>query len=68
MFETLAPSPADPILALMLAFREDQRDSKVDLGVGVYKDAEGQTPVMKAVKMAEERVYQEQQTLSLIHI
>ncbi len=66
MFETLAPSPADPILALMLAFREDQRDSKVDLGVGVYKDAEGQTPVMKAVKMAEERVYQEQQTKTYV--
>ncbi len=60
MFETLQAQPADKILALMAAFREDPRDTKVDLGVGVYKDAEGRTPVMRAIKAAERRLVEEQ--------
>ena len=62
MFETLAPQPADKILALMAAYRADPRDTKVDLGVGVYKDATGNTPVMRAVKEAERRIQAEQTT------
>ncbi|MCL4131764.1 UNVERIFIED_CONTAM: hypothetical protein GTU68_008564 [Idotea baltica] len=46
----------------MQAFREDPRDNKVDLGVGVYKNAEGITPVMRAVKAAEHRLWKEQTT------
>lgn len=62
MFERLTPQPADKILALIASFREDTRDTKIDLGVGVYKDATGLTPVMRAVKAAEERIWQSQDT------
>lgn len=54
MFEALQPLPPDPILGLSAAFRADDNPKKVDLGVGVYKDAAGNTPVMRAVKKAEE--------------
>ena len=62
MFETLKDQPADKILALMSAFRADPRDDKIDLGVGVYKDATGNTPVMRAVKEAERRILEGQTT------
>lgn len=62
MFETLKPQPADKILALITAFREDPRENKIDLGVGVYKDATGLTPVMRAVKAAEKKIWEEQTT------
>lgn len=60
MFELLNEQPKDKILALMAAYREDTRDTKVDLGVGVYKDASGNTPVMRAVKEAERRLVADQ--------
>ena len=62
MLEALKPQPADAILAIAAAFRADPRDSKIDLGVGVYRDAEGRTPVMRAVKAAERRIWEEQET------
>ena len=62
MFEALQQRPADSILALMQKFREDPRDHKIDLGVGVYKDASGLTPVMRAVKAAEHTLWEEQDT------
>ncbi|MDP5217766.1 amino acid aminotransferase [Ruegeria sp. 2205SS24-7] len=62
MFENLKPQPADKILALMQMYREDPRDQKIDLGVGVYKNAEGITPVMRAVKAAEQKVWEEQES------
>ena len=62
MFANLKEQPADKILALMAAFRADERDNKVDLGVGVYKDASGNTPVMRAVKEAERRILADQST------
>ncbi|SEQ45220.1 aromatic-amino-acid transaminase [Loktanella sp. DSM 29012] len=62
MFETLKAQPADKILSLMAAYRADPRDTKVDLGVGVYKDASGNTPVMRAVKEAERRIVADQTT------
>ena len=52
MFQSLKEQPADKILALMQKYKEDPRESKIDLGVGVYKNAEGLTPVMRAVKAA----------------
>lgn len=55
-FSDLTPKPADPLLGLMAAFREDNRNSKVDLGVGVYRDETGHTPIMKAVKLAEDKL------------
>jgi aspartate aminotransferase len=62
MFETLKELPADKILMLMQLFKDDPREDKIDLGVGVYKDAEGRTPVMRAVKAAEKRIWEEQET------
>ena len=62
MFETLQSQPADKILALMQMYKEDPRTTKVDLGVGVYKDATGLTPVMRAVKTAEQQIWQSQDT------
>ncbi|MDA7425038.1 amino acid aminotransferase [Thalassococcus lentus] len=64
MFEALKPQPADKILALMQAYREDPRDTKVDLGVGVYKDASGHTPIMRAVKAAEKQLWEVETTKS----
>ncbi len=52
----LQPRPADALLGLMAAFATDPREAKIDLGVGVYRDETGQTPVMSAVKAAEERL------------
>ncbi|MEM0515377.1 amino acid aminotransferase [Pseudoalteromonas sp. YIC-827] len=54
MFSQLKPLPTDPILGLMAAFKADTNANKIDLGVGVYKDEQGNTPVLKAVKKAEE--------------
>ncbi len=62
MFSNLKEQPADKILALMGMFRADERTDKVDLGVGVYKDASGNTPVMRAVKEAERRILADQST------
>ncbi|MGB0450218.1 MAG: aromatic amino acid transaminase [Porticoccaceae bacterium] len=64
MFESLKPAAVDPILGLMAAFREDPRDNKIDLGVGVYQDDRGRTPVMDAVKRAESRLMELEQTKS----
>ncbi len=60
MFETLKAQPADKILMLMQMYREDPREDKIDLGVGVYKDATGLTPVMRAVKAAEHKLWEDQ--------
>ncbi|WP_339769486.1 amino acid aminotransferase [uncultured Pseudosulfitobacter sp.] len=64
MFETLKPQAPDKILSLMAQYKEDPRTTKVDLGVGVYKDASGLTPVMRAVKAAEHKLWQEQDSKS----
>ena len=66
MFDRLKAQPADKILALMQMYREDPRDNKVDLGVGVYKNAEGVTPVMRAIKAAEHRLWEEQETKAYV--
>jgi len=62
MFENLQPAPADKILALIGLYRADPRTDKVDLGVGVYKDRDGRTPVMRAVREAETRLFAGQDT------
>lgn len=56
MLERLDRLPDDPILGLMAAFRADPDASKVDLGVGVYRNDRGETPVVGAVRRAEEAV------------
>ena len=62
MLDALKPQPQDKILALIQMFRDDPRTDKIDLGVGVYKDATGQTPVMRAVKTAERQLWETQTT------
>ncbi|MEX3010223.1 aromatic amino acid transaminase [Hoeflea sp. TYP-13] len=66
MFETMKPAPADKILALMAQFREDSRTDKVDLGVGVYKDENGDTTVMRAIRAAEARLHDKQTTKTYV--
>ena len=62
MFGNLQPQAPDKILALMGEFRADTRQGKIDLGVGVYKDPTGLTPVMRAVKDAERRIWEAETT------
>ncbi|MCG6857232.1 MAG: aspartate/tyrosine/aromatic aminotransferase [Salaquimonas sp.] len=62
MFSALQPIPPDPILSITAKFRADSRQDKFDLGVGVYRDEEGNTPIPAAVKEAERRVIAEQTT------
>lgn len=64
MLELLKEQPQDKIMALMAAFRADPRENKVDLGVGVYKDASGNTPIMRAVKTAEQKLWNVETTKS----
>lgn len=66
MFSNLKEQPADKILALMQMYKDDPRETKIDLGVGVYKDASGNTPVMRAVKAAERRLVEEQQSKAYV--
>lgn len=54
MFETLELKPADAILKLIAEHRDDTRPNKIDLGVGVYRDAAGVTPILQTVKTAEQ--------------
>ena len=60
MFERLERMPDDPILGLMAAFRADPDTRKVDLGVGVYRNDRGETPVLDAVRRAEQAVLSRQ--------
>ena len=66
MFETLTAQPADKILALVQLYRQDPRPEKIDLGVGVYKNADGVTPVMRAIKTAEQQLWQQETTKSYV--
>ncbi len=60
MLETLAPQPADALLALIKAHDSDPRTGKIDLGVGVYRTDTGATPVFATIKAAEQRLVAEQ--------
>ena len=60
MLGNLKPQAPDKILTLMGEFKADTRQGKIDLGVGVYKDATGLTPVMRAVKAAEQKIWETQ--------
>jgi len=64
MLNNLKAQAPDKILALMGEYRADPRDNKVDLGVGVYKDASGNTPIMTAVHKAEKQVWDSETTKS----
>ncbi len=66
MFDTLERKPPDAILKLIAEYGNDPRDNKVDLGVGVYRDAAGYTPVFRAVKKAEQRLVDTQASKSYL--
>ena len=66
MFETLCRLPADPILGLGQAFKLDSNPQKINLSVGVYQDAGGNTPIFSAVKRAEQQLIEQQKTKAYI--
>lgn len=66
MFENLTAAPPDVILSLSVLYRNDPRPAKMDLGVGVYKDSAGATVIMHAVREAEKRLYESQQTKTYV--
>ncbi|MBI6948381.1 amino acid aminotransferase [Pseudomonas koreensis] len=65
-FDAIGRVPGDPILGLMEAYAQDSNPRKFDLGVGVYKDAQGLTPIPEAVKIAEARLVERQDTKTYI--
>jgi aspartate/tyrosine/aromatic aminotransferase len=66
VFESLQQVPADAILGLIAEHRDDPRASKIDLGVGVYRNTEGLTPVLDVVKAAEQRLVDTQTSKAYI--
>lgn len=65
-FDAIGRVPGDPILGLMEAYGADSNPNKFDLGVGVYKDAQGLTPILASVKLAEQRLVERQATKTYI--
>ncbi len=64
MFENLQPAPPDAILGLTDAYLADPNPDKINLGVGVYQDEHGETPVLHSVKSAEQRLVDSEATKS----
>ena len=62
MFESIHPAPPDPILGITEAFKKDPRKNKINLSVGVFKAADGTTPILGAVKEAEARLLEAEKT------
>ncbi|HGY3147653.1 TPA: amino acid aminotransferase [Morganella morganii] len=68
MFENITAAPADPILGLADSFRQDPRENKINLGIGVYKDETGKTPVLSCVKKAEKYLLDNETTKNYLPI
>lgn len=68
MFENIAAAPADPILGLADLFRADERPNKINLGIGVYKDETGLTPVLTSVKKAEQYLLENETSKNYLSI
>ncbi|MFA0085174.1 amino acid aminotransferase [Vibrio sp. 10N.261.51.F12] len=68
MFEKVVAAPADPILGLTEEFKKDTRAEKINLGVGIYKNEQGQTPVLATVKKAEAALLENEKTKSYLTI
>src|SRR5687767_3229213 len=62
LLETLQAIESDSLLALIALANADTRPDKIDVGVGVYRDGEGRTPILRAVKAAEQRLWETQET------
>ncbi|WP_432463185.1 amino acid aminotransferase [Agarivorans sp. QJM3NY_33] len=68
MFERVSAAAADPILGLTEAFKADPRLNKINLGVGIYKNEAGATPVLKTVKIAEQKLLETESSKSYLSI
>ncbi|MGC9494434.1 amino acid aminotransferase [Vibrio genomosp. F10] len=68
MFEKVLAAPADPILGLTEEFKKDTRSEKINLGVGIYKNEAGETPVLATVKKAEAALLETEKTKSYLTI
>jgi aspartate/tyrosine/aromatic aminotransferase len=68
MFDRIEMAPPDPILGLEEAFRRDPNPAKINLAAGVYKDADGNTPILRVVKRAEEQILQAETSKSYLGI
>ena len=68
MFERIPTASPDPIFGLSEAFRADSRPGKINLGIGVYRDEQGRTPVLSSVKEAEALLLDEQTSKSYLPI
>ncbi len=68
MFDKIEIAPPDPILGLDEAFKSDPNPTKINLGVGVYKDERGNTPIFSAVKRAEAAILQSETSKSYLGI
>ncbi|MBV7315704.1 amino acid aminotransferase [Shewanella sp. NIFS-20-20] len=68
IFTEVSLAPADPILGLTDTFKADPRPGKVNLGVGIYKDEAGNTPVLASVKRAEERLLSQESSKNYLGI
>lgn len=60
MFDHITPSTPDPIMSLMEAYMQDANPQKVNLGIGLYYDHQGNIPLMQAVHIAEQRLLEQQ--------
>lgn len=67
-FHNVPLAPPDPILGLTDAFNADTNPKKVNLGVGVYQDAQGKVPVLKVVREAEKRWYESESSKAYLPI
>ena len=66
MLEKLQAVPPDPILGILAAFARDENPNKIDLGIGVYRDESGQTPILESVMEAEKRMVARQTSKSYL--
>ena len=68
MWKDIEAAPADAILGLTEAFKKDTNPKKVNLGVGVYKDDDGATPILNCIKKAERLLVDQQSTKGYLPI
>ncbi len=66
MFQSIERRPPDPILGLTATFKKDSNPNKVDLGAGVYKEESGNTPIISAIKKAEQKLWETEDSKSYI--
>ena len=68
MFETVQAAAPDPILGLTEAYKQDSSSEKINLTVGVYRDADGNTPILNSVKQAEDRILSDETSKNYLSI